>query len=105
MGDQTAKDLRRLFDKADVDRTGRISRRDFDKANACGMMRDLLELMGFQYHDFMDFFELVSSQSETDDNSVEIESFVDGCMRLKGAATSFDMKSLMMELRDPHSDT
>merc|ERR1712232_1059212 len=97
--DQTAKDLQKLFEKVDVDGMGRISRADFDKANAYGKMTDLLEMMGFQYHDVIEYFDMVSSSSKSDDNKVDIESFVTGCMHLRGSATSFDMKALMMELR------
>merc|ERR1711948_204925 len=103
--EQTAKGLQYLFESADQEGTGRISQADFARANADGRMTDFLEMLDFQYQDVMDFLQMSCSHSDTGDNKVNIKGFVRGCMHMRGSATNFDMKSLMMELREIHSES
>merc|ERR1712032_1750468 len=88
-------DLRRLLIEADQDQSGRISEQEFESAVDVGKLTNYLDMLGFKSDDLLAFFKRVASQNE--DGKVDIDSFVLGCMRMKGNASSFEMKDMMME--------
>jgi len=48
------------------------------------------------------FFHMLANISNSDE--VDIDTFVEGCMRMKGSATSIDMQSLVYETKLIHHE-
>merc|ERR1719253_2227946 len=55
-----------------------------------------LAAFGLDIHDATLFYEMMLSA--VDDNVVPIDTFVQGCMRMKGEATSIDMQALIYQV-------
>eukprot|EP00928_Gymnodinium_smaydae_P095341 TRINITY_DN8186_c0_g1_i1.p1 TRINITY_DN8186_c0_g1~~TRINITY_DN8186_c0_g1_i1.p1 ORF type:complete len:603 (+),score=145.80 TRINITY_DN8186_c0_g1_i1:114-1922(+) len=89
-----AEHLRRFFHEADADNTGTLSWEEFE-----AYLQDTHVQAYFQS------FELDVSQAKSlfklldmdESNDVEIDEFVQGCMRLKGQARSIDVNMLLYE--------
>jgi hypothetical protein len=65
-------------------------------------LMEVLQYLGLQEHHVSIFFTMLSKRSDCD-GAVRITDFVQGCMRLKGTASCFDMHALLFEfgaLRD-----
>merc|ERR1719171_944817 len=80
-------ELRQIFTEADVNQSGTIDREELvhyfedQRVQACFKRFDL------DVWDLQTFFYLLKSSSrDEDDESVDIEAFVHGCLRLKGQA-------------------
>merc|ERR1712151_249507 len=65
-----------------------------------GRLKAYLSVLGLDIKDAEIFFGML--QSASSNGEVEVDSFVDGCMRLKGWATSIDMQSLVFETKVIH---
>jgi len=89
--------LKRKLLLLEVAHEGRLSPAMFKQSLREGRLPRLLSLIGLQKQHARDFFALLSSQSA--DGTVEVESFVTGCMKLKGSATSFDLHMLKVDVR------
>jgi len=57
------------------------------------------EVRGIDVKDAQLFFKMLASAAGNNSNEVDVETFVGGCMRLKGYATSIDVHTLIYELR------
>jgi len=91
------QDLRAMCHEADLDGTGKISLQEWEQALVNGKMHSYLDMMGFRVHDVMEFFRLLAKHEPTGD--IDIGTFVRGCMRLKGSASSFDMQSVVLSTK------
>jgi chemotaxis signal transduction protein len=64
-----------------------------------GSLKELLEMLGFRADHVHEFFMILWEEAdESDADGVDIESFVQGCLRLRGMATSFDMNTVLFKL-------
>eukprot|EP00928_Gymnodinium_smaydae_P014117 TRINITY_DN15113_c0_g2_i1.p1 TRINITY_DN15113_c0_g2~~TRINITY_DN15113_c0_g2_i1.p1 ORF type:complete len:671 (+),score=125.43 TRINITY_DN15113_c0_g2_i1:71-2083(+) len=95
--DTDAQQLRRLCYEMDTDRSGTITPDEFLHFSEDENARALLASIGLDIQDAEVFFDILCALSGSD--QVEIEAFVDGCLRLKGSATSIDMQSMLFKLK------
>jgi len=92
-----ALELVNLCREVDADTTGMLSREQFADGLKKGRIPMLLQLIGLNRHDVERFFDVLSASSPS--GEVEIMCFVHGCMRLAGAATSFDLQMLTVDMK------
>jgi len=59
-----------------------------------------LASIGLEIHDAKTFFDMLAGVAS--DKYIDIETFVKGCMRMKGPATSIDMLSMAYEVTLMH---
>jgi len=89
-----AQHLSRLFEEIDFEHSGMISLREierlFDDPNVNGVL-DALEIHA---NDARALFNLLDADKS---GSVDVQEFIDGCLRLQGAAKAFDINCLMHE--------
>jgi len=88
-----ADELKKLCIAVDADHSGFLTKEQFEDGIDKGRIPLLLHLLGLDQDHVQNFFDVLCASS--DDNQVDIESFVRGCMRLKGPATSFDVQILL----------
>jgi len=97
---QLYNQIERLCKKLDADGSNTISREEL----YCGLENDHLRsefiLCGLDIHDAEDFFELLLEL--TSDNEVDIKTFVEACMRMKGEASGIDQHTQLLEARRFH---
>merc|ERR1711879_354445 len=62
------------------------------------MVQSYMEAIGLRVHDVVLFFDLVVNSSDPN-ASVCIDRFVEGCMSMKGMATSMDMQRQLIATR------
>merc|ERR1712113_267862 len=72
--------------------TGFVSRDVFAEGIAKGRLRAYLSVLGLDIKDAEMFFGMLAIAGGRDE--VSIEAFVEGCMRMKGLATSLDLQTL-----------
>merc|ERR1712050_575589 len=84
----------------DVDKSGTISKKEFAERIKSGRFCHYLSLLGVTVKDAELFFMMLSRTDFAE--SVEIDEFVDGCMRLRGAATNLDLQTVTMRTRLIH---
>jgi hypothetical protein len=95
---QREKGLRAICKSLDTGEEGRISKSDWDEAFEKSINQSFFELVGIRAHDVAEFFEMLMHSSE--DQRVDIDEFVSGCMRLKGPASCFDTMTVISEVRN-----
>jgi hypothetical protein len=98
-----AEALAQLLTEADTDGNGKMSRSEFEVHLQKGRVPRLLLLLGLSKHHVMEFFNTMAAMNQNPDEGeeeeVDIASFVQACMQLKGAATNFDVQMIHAELR------
>lgn len=92
-----ARKLKNLCIHVDADCSGKLTREQFEDGLRRNHIPLLLTLLGLSRHHVLEFFNCMAEVS--DDGQVEIDSFVNGCMLLKGAATNFDLQKLHAEFK------
>jgi len=90
-----SEELTRLCMQVDTNNSGTISAEEFYAMNR--KMRNYFAVMGLDITDAECFFEMLAALH--DDQEVDIPTFVTGCMKLKGTATSLDLQRLMFETK------
>lgn len=93
-----AKELRELFRKLDVDCSGTISRKEFERCIKNGEVENFLVGRGIDIKDAKTFFTMLSESMDME-NGVDIGTVVGSCLRIKGVATSIDLQMLRYEAR------
>jgi hypothetical protein len=83
--------------EVDVDKSGSLTKEEYDELLKEGRAPMLLHLLGFHRANVEHFLQVLCDASP--DNQVEIKSFVRGCMRLRGAASSFDLQTMVSDLK------
>lgn len=97
---QDAARLQRLCEAIDTESTGRISWEDFESFVSDESALIYLASLGLEIHDAKTFFDMLAGVAS--DKYIDIETFVKGCMRMKGPATSIDMLSMAYEVTLMH---
>lgn len=92
-----AEELRQLCQEFDEDKSGAISYSEFSRMIDDDRISVYLAAIGLDIPDAQVFFAVLLDISQN--KKVDIEMFVQGCMRMKGAATSVDMQALSYQLR------
>ncbi|CAE7473463.1 SCN8A [Symbiodinium natans] len=97
---QDASRLQRLCEAIDTETTGRISWEDFEAFVSDESALIYLASLGLEIHDAKTFFDMLAGVAS--DKYIDIDTFVKGCMRMKGPATSIDMLSMAYEVTLMH---
>jgi hypothetical protein len=79
----------------DLNGDGKLNAREWQRALQQGEVAAYLEMMGLRIENVIDFFHSL----EDENGDVDIARFVRGCIRMKGAASSFDMNVMMREMQ------
>eukprot|EP00929_Paragymnodinium_shiwhaense_P016484 TRINITY_DN12487_c0_g1_i1.p1 TRINITY_DN12487_c0_g1~~TRINITY_DN12487_c0_g1_i1.p1 ORF type:complete len:818 (+),score=177.56 TRINITY_DN12487_c0_g1_i1:176-2629(+) len=80
--------LRGVFQQIDEDKSGHISFKELEFCLASPTLNEYMESIGIYPNDARTLFDLLD---QDDSDSVSIEEFCNGCLRLKGEAKSFDV--------------
>jgi len=97
-----AEQLRQLFYELDINLSGTICIEEFQAHMQSGKLRAYLSVLGLDVKDVEVFLYMLTIENKTGD--VEIEAFVDGCMKMKGQATSLDMQTISVAIRMIYKD-
>jgi len=92
----SALELRVLFAQMDMDNSGRLSESEFTAAMQNHKLIDFLELKGLAIKDATMFFNMLLSQN--DGAEVDVDSFIGGCLKMKGVALNIDLMVLRYEI-------
>merc|ERR1712224_913797 len=91
-------ELRNVFHRIDKRGTGYINSDEFTTAMTCTETVALLEKVGVDVRDAAMFFRVLEDLS--DESMVSYESFVDGCLYVRGSAAALDIQVLRYEVRE-----
>lgn len=97
--EQCAKSLADLLQEIDIDRSGYISREEWDLALANDKIIATMDGLQIDARQTEHLFAMLDHNS---DQIVEIEEFVTGMTRLKGTAKAIDLHLLMSKVADLH---
>ncbi|CAK0800850.1 unnamed protein product [Prorocentrum cordatum] len=97
-----AQKLDRLCRAVDTDESGKLTREQFENGLQKNHIPLLLKSLGLQRHHLVEFFKFMAEDS-SGDGQVDIHTFVNGCMVLRGVATNFDLQKLHAELKSNHA--
>jgi len=81
-----------LFQKMDADLSGDISEEEFRKHATCPEMMAFASSLELDVIDIAQFYNMLSSRGKY---AVDLETFVVGCVKLKGNARSLDLQGLI----------
>mmetsp|Transcript_41825 Transcript_41825/g.94076 ORF Transcript_41825/g.94076 Transcript_41825/m.94076 type:complete len:699 (+) Transcript_41825:155-2251(+) len=87
-----ADEMMQLCEEMDMDQSGTINAQEVGAVLRSRRMRAHLAVLGLEIRDAEMFFKMLAAVTENDE--VDIHSFVSGCMRMKGNATSLDLQGL-----------
>jgi hypothetical protein len=97
-----AQKLVSLCKAVDTDHSGKLTKEKFEHGMRRQNIPKLLRMMGLQKHHILEFFNSLAKASD-DDGQVDIDTFVNGCMLLKGASTNFDLQKMHAEVQVAHT--
>jgi len=86
--------LQELFRQIDCDQTGKITIEELTEILERNDVRATFATVGLEVSNATSFFKLLDTD---DSNSLEVEEFVVGCMRIRGMAKAVDLQTLMFE--------
>lgn len=92
---QQAEELRRLCSLLDLDQTGTLSLEEFKECMRNPTIVAYMASVGLQVHDVEVFFRVVSGRETA--TEIDLDVFVEGCMSMKGQATSLDVQKQLYE--------
>lgn len=87
--------LESLFQDMDFMKTGSLTLCDFEEALKNRSIQDFFQSLEIDITDAWTIFKLLDQQGSQE---VDLEEFVVGCLRLRGAATSVDLAKLMYDV-------
>merc|ERR1712046_262212 len=89
--EQIATNLRKIFKSADSDGNGNLTWAELRRQMADPQVVAYLKTLELEEWDVHTFFSMLKSWDARDEPSVDIDSFVSGCLRLKGLAKNIDV--------------
>jgi len=89
--------LQMVFSQLDDDNSGEISLDELSKVCEDEHMVYQLELLQIAVWDVEGFFRSLTAVTEKD--TLDMDMFVDGCMKIRGAATSLDVQSIRWQVQ------
>jgi hypothetical protein len=96
-----ARELMALARKLDTDDSGTISMKELVEFFRNDNFRAYFVVRGIEIKDAVSFFRMLASISGC--SEIELQTFVQGCLRLKGAASSIDLATLHYECEVHHN--
>jgi hypothetical protein len=95
---QQVRALTELFEELDEDKDGAMTQQEFlDCMTNHPAVKDLFSSQGLEIKDTELFFRMLQDHEGV---PMDINDFVDGCMKMKGGAKSMDIQALRFRLRD-----
>lgn len=91
-----ADEFRALCKRLDTDSSGSITFEEFLECMEDERMVSYMATVGLEVHDVELFFKIVAKASSNDDR-VDIDKFVEGCMSMRGGASGLDMQKSLYE--------
>jgi uncharacterized membrane protein len=91
------RDLHVFLDQIDSDGDGRLDAKEWEQMQHTPLAHSIFEIVGLRNYDACAYFDILSNVSA--DKKVNINEFVQGCMRLKGPASCFDTQTILLEMR------
>merc|ERR1719277_1895953 len=101
---ECASKLEQFCREVDINDNGSLTRMEFQEAMQRKHIPLMLATLGLQRHHVLEFFDDMA-ETANDGGQVEITTFVNGCMLLRGAATNFDLQKLHSDLLKLHADS
>jgi len=92
-----ADEIKMLFRRIDSDASGRVSYEEFSSKLKDPAMLAYLNSLELSIQDSELFFRMLSEHRA--DREVDIDAFVDGCMRVKGPAMGVDLQTFVFAVR------
>jgi len=92
-----AEEMKNVFELLDLNRDGKIH---FDEFKRCMKNEKLIshcELKGIDIKDTVEFFKMLTCISGQD--TLDVDTFVSGCMMMKGVAMTIDLITLKFEMK------
>jgi len=89
-------DLRELFNEVDKDGDG-ISQEEWNSALQDGHLTSYMDMQGISIRDLQENFRMHLNDSPN--GRVQADSFIKGCMQIRGSATSFQMMTIRDDIR------
>lgn len=90
-------EMREIFDDMDKDKSGTITLEELREYFEDVRVQTYFHVLGLDAYDTERLFKLLDDDRS---GSVEVQEFLDGCLRLKGEARSIDMFSIISQLGD-----
>jgi len=90
-----------LFSRIDKDGSNRVTLEAFNAHLRDPQMRAFAESLEIETTDLRQFFDILSSHGK---NAVDIDTFVVGCIKLRGNAKSVDMMDMLLTQRVSHME-
>jgi len=109
---ENAEELKKLCLAVDYDKTRMLTREQFEDGLRKEKIPRLLMLLGIDKEQATQFFDALAHYNEKERirngkrrrprkmQEVEVDGFVQGCMRLRGTATSFDLQLVILEIKE-----
>eukprot|EP00930_Biecheleria_cincta_P001654 TRINITY_DN10278_c0_g1_i2.p1 TRINITY_DN10278_c0_g1~~TRINITY_DN10278_c0_g1_i2.p1 ORF type:complete len:610 (+),score=83.19 TRINITY_DN10278_c0_g1_i2:31-1860(+) len=91
--DNYVKLLRTWFSQLDTDGDGKVSLAEFDARMDAPIVAAFASMLDIDLYDVRQFFRILSQEGRI---NVDLETFVVGCIRLRGKARSIDLVDLML---------
>jgi len=93
---EQARELKKLFSRIDVDKSGTITQEEFMKAMEDQEILSLMEENEVDPRDAGMFYRILYTASE--EQAVDLGHFIDGCMQMRGAALGIDVQILRFQV-------
>merc|ERR1712066_860626 len=97
---QDAQELRKLTMTADNDFSGTLSLEEYTRFMQDPKFRSFFEMRGLDIKDAEMFFHMLTAVTQRDE--VDIQTFVEGALRMRGFASSLDLHTLSFEVKVLH---
>jgi len=91
-----AGELRHMCMEMDTDVSGYVTQDEFREHLKSNEMRCCFAVMGLDISNAEEFFEMLAVMSE--DQNVNIEAFVEGCMQMRGGGKGITQQKMLMEV-------
>jgi len=93
---ELAFELQQICTMMDEDGSGKISKREFQQVMASHQMRSCLAVLGLDVRNAEQFFEMLLHEDISEE--VDVASFVQACMRMRGGASTIDAHWMLLEV-------
>jgi len=100
---EDAKQLSKLCTMVDKDGSRSISAVEFEHFMEDEAFRKYFEVRGIDIKDTTMFFQMLCASAEVTGGDVDVDTFIGGCLRLQGAASSIDVQVLTFEAKLMHA--
>lgn len=94
---ESAEHLQKLFDRVDKSQSGSITWEEFERCMHDESITSYLEVNGLTINDAFIFFRMLASSVGSRD--IDVNTFVRGCLKMKGVAMNIDLLQLSYEVK------